>query len=358
MEEQSKKQTPILLRIETKEKSPSDKQSEPLKSAEKETPVDSRMDASKSSEKFEDESPDWKNWVHIFYDYINQYSWMKIGYQLVMRYFQDGVAKSSAALAYYLLFSIFPILIVISNIIGLANIDLGVLDVAINRIFPSDVMGLIANYFVYAQRSSSPIILSFSAIFSIYFPTRAVKVLMDSTRKAYRLPKPDDPILYKTKQFLFTLFLLIVVASILLMSSLGQKTITFLMLVMPKSASFLSTFTLDIWKYIRYGIIGFLMLMTLCVLYKMALASNRKLSYYWPGIIGALIAWIIISVIFSYYVDNFARYSIIYGAVGTFIVLLIFLYFTAFIMIMGAEFNGVWNFFRENPDYVIEDPLK
>ena len=43
---------------------------------------------------------------------------------------------------------------------------------------------------------------------------------------------------------------------------------------------------------------------------------------------------------FSVYVENFGKYSIIYGALGTVIVLLIWLYMTSFLLILGAEFNA------------------
>lgn len=52
-------------------------------------------------------------------------------------------------------------------------------------------------------------------------------------------------------------------------------------------------------------------------------------------------AWMVLSLLFSYYVENSARYSVIYGSIGAIIVLLLWLYLTATMMIMGAEFNGV-----------------
>ncbi len=58
-----------------------------------------------------------------------------------------------------------------------------------------------------------------------------------------------------------------------------------------------------------------------------------------PGIAAALTSWMIVSIGFSFYVENFANYSIIYGTLGAVIVLLIWLYMTAAILILGAELN-------------------
>ena len=47
-----------------------------------------------------------------------------------------------------------------------------------------------------------------------------------------------------------------------------------------------------------------------------------------------------LSVLYSLYVDNFADYSLLYGSIGTVIVLMIWLYLSAVTLIMGAELNG------------------
>ena len=48
----------------------------------------------------------------------------------------------------------------------------------------------------------------------------------------------------------------------------------------------------------------------------------------------------LVSAGFSFYVENFANYSVIYGALGTIIVLMMWLNLTAVVLIMGAEVNG------------------
>ena len=59
-----------------------------------------------------------------------------------------------------------------------------------------------------------------------------------------------------------------------------------------------------------------------------------------PGILFALLGWMLVSVGFSFNVEYFANYSVIYGALGAVVVLLMWLYMTAVILILGAELNG------------------
>ena len=66
-----------------------------------------------------------------------------------------------------------------------------------------------------------------------------------------------------------------------------------------------------------------------------------------PGVVFSLAAWMILSAAYSFYVENFANYSVIYGTLGAMIVLLIWLYLTAIVLIMGAELNDTLLVMRE-----------
>ena len=61
----------------------------------------------------------------------------------------------------------------------------------------------------------------------------------------------------------------------------------------------------------------------------------------WPGAVFSLVMWLVLSFLFSYYVEKVARYSVIYGTLGAVIVLLLWLYLASVMLIMGAEFNSV-----------------
>ena len=56
----------------------------------------------------------------------------------------------------------------------------------------------------------------------------------------------------------------------------------------------------------------------------------------------------IVSAGFSFYVENFANYSVIYGTLGPVIVLLMWLYMMTVLLIMGAELNAVLIYFRSS----------
>ena len=58
-----------------------------------------------------------------------------------------------------------------------------------------------------------------------------------------------------------------------------------------------------------------------------------------PGALAALVSWLAFSAGFSFYVENIANYSVLYGALGGVVVLLLWLYATGMVFVLGAELN-------------------
>ena len=94
------------------------------------------------------------------------------------------------------------------------------------------------------------------------------------------------------------------------------------------------------------------MVYTFALLYKFSPCVDKrrsiKLIDTLPGGIFATIGWMLSSTIFSYYVSNFGKYSTTYGSVGGVIVLLVWLYLSSIIIILGGEINGTLEYFRIN----------
>lgn len=70
--------------------------------------------------------------------------------------------------------------------------------------------------------------------------------------------------------------------------------------------------------------------------------SRTEAQWSWVsfGSIVATVFWIIMSILFSFYVSNFGQYNTTYGSVTAIIILLLWFYFTAFVVLLGAELNA------------------
>ena len=190
---------------------------------------------------------------------------------------RHNVAMQSAALAFYLLFMIFPFLIFISALLGLLDLNIAGMMSVLSDFLPEEVVDLLRMYFTYVTDNPSPQLMVFGLVFSIYFPMRATNSLMAAVRTAYHLGPPKGFITQWIKVLLYTL---------------AQDTI-------------------------------------------------QPLKNICPGVLFSLAAWMAFSWLYSYYANHFSHYSVLYGSIGAVIVVLIWLNLSAFTLILGAEMNGV-----------------
>jgi membrane protein len=119
-----------------------------------------------------------------------------------------------------------------------------------------------------------------------------------------------------------------------------------LMLIGPQVAGWLAGLAgLDeawvmLWAWLRFPVALFLLAAVLSVVYRFVPDIDRSLWSATPGALFAVIAWAIASLGFSFYLANFADRGLTYGSLGTAVGLLVYLYISASVVLLGAEINA------------------
>ena len=255
---------------------------------------------------------------------------------LLRRYNIHDVAQQGAALAYYLLFSLFPTLILVSSLVSQLELDLSGLLNTIAPILPEGVLALTTAYLGYVSEHASVSMLCFSAVFSVWFPMRATGCLMRAVRRAYDLGIPKNRIRDTFKILFFTVLLLFSLMLTLFLMTLGARFISAL-----ENLFALPVYLSSVWGPLRFAVLGSVVFIALSALYAAAHSVRCPLRAILPGAAISTFAWIVISFGYSFYVENISNYSAIYGALGAVVVLLIWLYLTSLTLIMGAEINDI-----------------
>ena len=254
---------------------------------------------------------------------------------MIRRYYVHDVARDSAALTYYLLFAIFPLLIFVSTLLGVLELDIASITAVLAPILPSDVVDIIRTYLEYVAANQSRQLLWFSLVFSIWFPMRSTGCLMHSLRKAFGRSAPENILLGQLRTLLFTIWMIFVIGLTLALVVVGRRALYFLSGFLPLSETYIS-----VWGYLRFIILGLVMAISLGILYQLALGQRRPLREVLPGVGSSLAAWLLLSMAFSYYVENMARYAQLYGSIATIVVVLLWLYMSGQVLILGAELSA------------------
>ena len=249
---------------------------------------------------------------------------------------RHNVAMQSAALAFYLLFMIFPFLIFISALLGLLDLNITGMMTVLSDFLPEEVVDLLRMYFTYVTDNPSPQLMVFGLVFSIYFPMRATNSLMAAVRTAYHLGPPKGFITQWIKVLLYTVTLIVTIALTLSLMTFGERALWYTV-----EHFHLPEFLAKLWVTLRFPVAGAVSFLALFLLYALAQDTIQPLKNICPGVLFSLAAWMAFSWLYSYYVNHFSHYSVLYGSIGAVIVVLIWLNLSAFTLILGAEMNGV-----------------
>ena len=257
-------------------------------------------------------------------------------YLMVRRYLRHGVSTQSAALAFYLLFTLFPLMIFFSALLGLLRLNVASILSDLSRLLPVEVVDFIRVYLDYVGQNPSVRLLLFGLFFSLYFPMRATNTLMRAVRTAYHLGPPKAPVLQMLKTLIYTVLLIVTITAVLVLLTVGEWLLTYAVEHFGLPVEFAA-----LWQRLRFPAMALLMYFALYLLYAMTQDTRQPLRNIYPGVLFAMVGWMVVSMCYSFYVENIASYSLFYGSIGTAIVLLMWLYLTAAVLIMGGEFNGM-----------------
>lgn len=255
--------------------------------------------------------------------------------QMFRRYFSDGLSKSAAELAYFLLFSFAPLLMFLNSVLAQMNISRESLNTII-RVLPQSLQDMITGYFSYisSRPSFSPMVIGI--VLTLFFMSRAMSSLMRTANRLYRVELRASPVYQVVMSVLMTAgFLLAIVGSFVLVI-IGKTVLRFAeqWISIPEEVNQFAH-SGSYWLVVGF-VFGLLLLFN-------KLIPNVRLSWgdALPGAAFSAIGWVLTSAGFSFYVDNMARYSLLYGSLGALIVLMLWLYLTGLIMILGTLLNHV-----------------
>jgi membrane protein len=264
-------------------------------------------------------------------------SWGRILANVWTELDRDHISIMAAAMAFYGLLSIFPGMSALISLYGLAA-DPAVIEKqlgALSGVLPSEALKLLSDQ-LHALIAKPPARLGIGLIVSLalalWSATSAASMLMQALTVAYE--QTDDRGILG--------FYLRAIALTIGIAVFGIVSL-FLIAVVPAVLDRLPV--TDIWRerlsLIRWPLVAGLVLLGLALVYRFAPARHSP-CWHWlsPGTVAAALLWLIGSAGFSFYVANFGSYDKTYGSLGAVVILLIWFYVSAYIVLAGAELNS------------------
>ena len=257
--------------------------------------------------------------------------------ELVVRFFNEQVGRSGAELSYYLLFSFFPLLIVINAVLGLFQLSPDLVLSDMKHILPTEIQKIILDYLSYLNSMSSSAasaLLVTGLSLSVYSMFLSMGSLICSVKHAYRIERKGVGTLLET--LIITVLMIISFLALILIVLVSKRVFAVIRqwLNLPISLY-------DIWDMLRYFIFPVYLFFALLVFYHIISRRQYKLRWSTPGALFSVAIGSAASYAFSLYVSNMGKYSTLYGSIGAIIILLIWLHFVGMSIIMGGVLNQI-----------------
>lgn len=243
----------------------------------------------------------------------------------------------SAALSYYLVLSVFPALIFLSAIVGFISLpDLfNHVLLLMGRLLPADTMKMVYSVLGDVLASHRGTWLSFGMIGMIWTTSAAFDSIIEALDISYDVN--EDRPFWKTRLLAIALSAII---GTLLLSALG------VMLVGPRFGSWLagrlemSAVFVAVWPALRWTLAICFTVLAVEVLYYLAPNVKQRFGATLPGAVLSVVVWNGLSFLLGYYFRHWANLNRTYGTLGGFIAFMTWLYWTSFVLLVGAELNA------------------
>lgn len=252
----------------------------------------------------------------------------------VKQFNNHDVLGHSAEMGFYLLTALFPFMILLFVIATLISDSMQNLLLNLLTFLPRDLEIMITELLL-SFKGSLPIIIT-ASVFGLWYTSNVISTLTKAMNKFYAVKETRGFFKLRGMFLLFALFIIILIILSFSLIIFSQGT-HFIVL----KIDFFDFFdTEKIWDYSRYIVILFVIFITIALMFKTL--PNKKLSFKAVALGSLLttIAWCVTSLGFSYYVNSFSRYHVIYGSLASIIILTTWVYLSSLVILAGGSINA------------------
>lgn len=237
-------------------------------------------------------------------------------------------------LAYFLILSIFPLLTVLGYIGSKISLLSGPFIGIVEKFLPSSLTNIILPFLLDSDISGNVVFVMLVGFILVSNGTHSLIITSD---ELYGIDY-GDYLKRRVKAFFMIFILLFLFAFILIFLAYGNIIFNHIM-----NLSFLENFRDQIYfvfMLIKWPISFILFFWILKLLYTIAPDEEISSKFMNKGALFTTAGWIITTFIYSYYVSNFADYSLFYGSLSGIIIMMIWIYILSFIYVMGIAINA------------------
>ena len=257
----------------------------------------------------------------------------KKGKEISQEVTDDHVGAYAAQSAFFFMLCLIPIILLLITMVQYTPVTKADVMTAVIRVFPSSVDSLITSIVNQVYNQSSGII-PVTVIVALWSAGKGVLAMTGGLNCVYNCRETRNYLVLRIRATLYTVMFILVIIFLLVLSVFGNTLNIFIAEHIP-ILSGLADWLIRTRVYIMPVVLVVFSLL----IYKFLPNRKDSLKKQIPGAVFAAIGWMIVSGIFSVYVDLFKGFSDMYGSLTTIVLIMLWMYFCMYSILLGGEIN-------------------
>lgn len=246
------------------------------------------------------------------------------------------VNRSAAEMAYFILLSLFPILLVLANIIPLLPINSNEVLNIVAEFVPEDIYAVIEPVITNYLESGSGGAISFGLLAALWSASRVITILRRVLDEVYGSFQTSNFIIGRFVSLLTMVAIVLVIGLAIFAFVFGEQILLFVQETIGITIPFIQQFLL-----LRWVILVVILFLVFLIVYWFVPNHHLAFKYSYQGAIFATVGWVLLTQGFSVYLSFAGGDAVANATFGAFIALMIFLYLSSLILLLGALINAM-----------------
>lgn len=246
----------------------------------------------------------------------------------------------AAEMAYNAMLSLFPAILAVLTAVGLLRslkVTFEAITSQLSEVVPTDALWLIQGFATAVSSSRDRGLFSFSFVLALWTASTVLAAAMTALDQIHQIPRSQVRPFWKARVIavgltIGTILLLLLALTLMFVSDIAVRNLA-------HHSGFLQLSLLQLWQLLSFPLVLAIMSLTFGFIYRYGPSRWNPGQPIMPGAVLAAVSWAVLSNLFRLYVRHFGNYNQVYGTVGAVIVLMLWLYLSSLVLLLGDQLN-------------------
>lgn len=250
--------------------------------------------------------------------------------------FKDKIGRKAAAISWSFTISLFPFILFILSVIPYMphyeKLQFYIFDVLMHNVFPSNMEGDVRNYIEESIVPNMKGISNLTIVLALVFATNGTFSLINGFNESTHEKMSD------VKEFILSFFITIGFVLIVFLALFGvyYSEVVLKQFTPVYDVSWLVNNLSEIIGFVSFPLFYFILL---TLFYWLGTVKITRFRQAIPGAILTTVLFVVTTYFFALYVKNIARYNVLYGSIGSMILLMVWVNVNVYLLLFGNELN-------------------